>query len=138
MSADSSWDVQTGVFTCLTGNAALTALLADGGNSVLDHVPSGTVFPYVVLGESQLRLLETQGNSGSAITLVLHSYSRSAGMKELKNIMSRIYEALHYTSFTVPNQTLVLCQCLGAESVLEEDGLTRHGIQRFQIICEPA
>ena len=138
MSADSSWDVQTGVYARLTGTAALTALLAEGEDSILDHVPAGTVFPYVVMGESEVRPLDTQRGFGNDLTLTLHSYSRSLGMKEIKEIMEKIYEALHETSFTVPNQTLILCRFLGADTLLSEDGLTRHGIQRFQIITEPA
>jgi hypothetical protein len=138
MSADGVWDVQTGIYNHLTGNSGLTVLLADGANSVLDHVPSGTAFPYVVIGESSARPMDSQGVSGSDVTLTIHSYSRGSGMQQVRRIMSAIYDVLHNASFAVPNQILILCQCLGAETALEGDGLTRHGIQRFQIITEPA
>lgn len=134
MSADSGWDVQSGIFSRLTGTAAVTTLLAGG---VLDHVPPGTAFPYVVLGETASSPMDSQGVSGSDITMTLHTYSRGGGMKEAKQIMSAIYDALHNASFSVPNQTLVLCRYIDAETSLEADGLTRHGRQRFQIITEP-
>ncbi|MFH1158060.1 MAG: DUF3168 domain-containing protein [Pseudomonadota bacterium] len=138
MSVDSCWDVQTGVFTRLTGNTALTALLANGANSVLDHVPAGTAFPYIVIGESMSKPLGGQRVSGNDMTLTIHSYSRGSGMQEIRGIMSAVYDALHTVSFTVPNQILVLCQCVDSGTGLENDGMTRHGVQRFQIITEPA
>lgn len=138
MSSDSTWDVQAGVFTRLTGVSALTSLLANGAGSVLDHVPAGTAFPYVVIGETSSQPLDSQEVSGNDVTLTLHTYSRGSGMQQVKHIMSAIYDALHHASFSVPNQVLVLCQCLGAETSLTEDGVTRHGIQHFQIITEPA
>jgi hypothetical protein len=138
MSVDSAWDVQSGVFTCLSGSTALTSLLASGANGVLDHVPAGTVFPYVVLGETSARPMDSQRISGNEITVTIHAYSRGSGMHQLKNIMSAVYDALHDVSFSVPNQVLVLCQCLDTATLLEGDGLTRHGIQRFKIITEPA
>lgn len=138
MSADSLWDVQTGVYARLTGAAGLTALLAGGAAGVRDHVPPGTAFPYVVLGEAAARPLDTQDTSGNDIALTLHIYSRGAGMKETKNIMAAIDAALHNAAFAVPNHTLVLCRRLEAAVSLESDGLTRHGVQRFQLITEPA
>jgi hypothetical protein len=145
MSADSLWDVQTGVYTRLTGTSGLTALLANGAGSILDHVPTGTAFPYVVLGTAQSVPLDTQGVSGNEVTLTIDAYSRATGMDELRHIMSQIYNALHNASFTVPNQVLVQCQCLGSETALEADGLgryeqnavVRHGAQRFRIVTEP-
>ena len=137
MSAESIWDAQGGVFTRLAGVAALTSLLAAGANSILDHVPAGTVFPYVVLGEASSTPVDSQRTSGNDVTVTIHTYSRGFGMKQAKQIMLAIYDALHNVAFAVPNQTLVLCQCLDAHTLLEGDGLTRHGIQRFQLITDP-
>ena len=137
MSAESTWDVQTGVFSCLTGDVPLTALLSSGADSILDHVPAGTSFPYVVIGEARAKPMNTQAVSGNDITLTIHAYSRGSGMQQVRKIMAAIYDALHHASFSVQNQVLVLCQCLESETRLEEDGITRHGIQHFQIITEP-
>lgn len=137
MSAHSLWDVQGGVYACLSGDTALAALLPAGGG-IFDHVPPQTAFPYVVIGDSAARPLDAQGAAGHDISLALHVYSRGAGMKELRQIMAAIYDALHDADFDVPNQTLALCLCQSAETTLEGDGVTRHGILRFQIITEPA
>jgi hypothetical protein len=136
MSADSSWDVQTGVFSRLTATSALTSQLAGGASGILDHVPQGTLFPYVVLGEMNAQPADSQRVFGNEVTLALHTYSRGAGMQQARHIMSAIYDALHHASFSVPNQTLILCQWLDSETKLEDDGITRHGIQHFQLITE--
>jgi len=138
MSADSSWDVQSGVYTLLTTTSALTALLAAGAGSILDHVPAGTAFPYVVLGETHCRPMDSHAFSGNEVTLTLHTYSRGVGMQETRSIMAAMYDALHNADFAVPNQVLVLCQSIESTTALEDDGLTRHGVQRFRLVTEPA
>ena len=145
MSADSLWDVQTGVYAVLTGASGLTALLVNGADSILDHVPPGTDFPYVVLGAAQSVPLDTQGISGNEVTLTIDTYSRATGMNEVRHIMSQIYDALHNAAFAVPNQMLVQCRCLESATDIQADGagrfqqdaIMRHGVQRFRIITEP-
>jgi len=133
MSADSSWDVQSAVFAVLSGNAALTSLLANGANSVCDHVPQGTAFPYIAIGETNTA--EIEGGAFSVI-FSIHTYSKSSGMNETKQIMSAIYDCLHDADFAIPNQNLVLCLMQSSSAELESDGKTRHGIQQFKIITE--
>ncbi len=138
MSALSLWDVQSGVYSRLTGHAALTALLPAGANGIFDHVPQQTAFPYVAIGETASRPLDTQGGHGHDTSLSIHVYTRSAGMRDLRRIMAAAYDALHDADFTVPDQVLALCRCQSIESAIEGDGITRHGILRFRIITEPA
>jgi len=137
MSIDSTWDVQSAVFTKLTADSVLTSLLADGANGILDHVPSGTNAPYVVLGETRSEPMDTSATSGYEVVLTIHTYSRELGMGEARQIMSAIYNSLHRVSFAVSNQNLILCRLLDTETRLEADGQTRHGIQRFLIVTEP-
>lgn len=138
MPSDGAFDVQKAVYDRLSATPGLTALLAAGASGVFDHVPRGSVFPYVAIGEMRLQPLDTQGGFGSDITLSIHSYSRGAGHKEAREITSAIYDALHEAEFSVANRTLVLCRLSGAASFMESDGETYHGLQRFQIITEPA
>ena len=137
MSADSAWDVQTAIYARLAGAAALTLQLAAGAAGVCDHVPQGMAFPYVVLSGLQAQPGDTQQTHGYDITLSVASFSRGEGMKELRGVMAAIYDALHDANFTVPNQTLILCRQVSSETQLEQDGITRAGLQRFRIITEP-
>lgn len=136
MSLESSWDVQTAVYSRLTGISALTDLLAEGADSILDHVPPGTAFPYVVIGEMTTRPFDTQTHQGCDLALALHAYSQGSGMKEVKSIVSALTDALHDQVFVVPNQTLILCQKTDTSMTLEQDGVTRHGVIRLRIITE--
>ena len=137
MTADSAWDVQAALYSRLTGASALTLLLPAGAGGVCDHVPQGLAFPYVVLSSLQAEPDDTQQTHGYDITVSIASYSRAEGMKELRGIMAVIYDTLYDASFTVPNQSLILCQQLSSETQLEADGITRAGLQRFRIITEP-
>ncbi len=136
MSVDSTWDVQSSLFTRLSADENLTGLLANGTNSVLDHVLSGTLFPYVVLGETRATPLDTSASAGYEVVISIHTYSKGVGMNEARQIMASIYDCLHRADFEVPNQTMVMCKLLDTEARLDVDGKTRHGIQRFQVITE--
>lgn len=138
MPRPNTWNVQAGIYTCLAATSNLTDLLADGTQSVCDHVPAGAVFPYIVIGDMSSRPLDTQRYQGRETTATIHSYSRAAGMKELKSIMIAVQEALHDVDFSVNDETLVLCQEISSDNFLDSDGETRHGVQRFRIITEHA
>jgi hypothetical protein len=134
MPQDSLWPVQAAIYGVLAGAAPLTAQLADGADSVFDHVPQGSAFPYIVLGESAAQPLETQTGGGYDTTIDIHAYSRSLGMKEAKAIMAAISSALHQQDFAVTGQRLVFCRLQSQQ--LRQEGETRHGVQRFRIITE--
>ncbi len=130
-------NLQSAVYDRLITNAPLTALLAAGTASILDHVPAGTEFPYVALGEMTQTALRTQNGTSHDIHLNIHSYSRYYGFAEIQNIMAAIAAALENADFPVDAYQLVLCQSLEAATLLESDGATRHGILRFRIILDP-
>jgi len=138
MTAYSLWPAQVAVHTLLSGYAPLVALLPEGATAIYDHVPQGRVFPYIVIGDIAARPFETQTSEGHDITLTLHSYSRYRGMKEAEALMTALHDALHRIDFTIEGQTLIYCAETGAECQLDADGETRHGIQRFRLITEPA
>jgi len=137
MSADSQWDVQTSLYTTLSSDATLTALLANGAGSVLDYIEEDTSFPYVVISDSKTKPFDTQLGYGVDMTVSIHSWSRYKGLKETKQIMSAIYDALHDMDLVIPNQTTILSYFESSENKLGKDGITRHGIQKFRIVTEP-
>lgn len=138
MTQDSAWAVQAAVYTALCAHAPLTGLLAAGANSVFDHVPQGSAFPYIVLGDMKASPLETQGDGGYDIIIDVLCYSKGAGMKEAKAVMAAVFDALHEQEPAAAGQTTVLCRLLDAETALMPDGETRRGLQRFRIVTEPA
>lgn len=138
MPQDSAWAVQAALYTRLCAASAVTALLAAGAGSVFDHVPPGSAFPYIALGDMAAQPLETQTGGGHDITLDIHVFSRAPGMKETRAIMAALSALLHEQDFAVTGQNLILCRMAAQDTRLEADGETRHGTQRYRIITEPA
>ena len=138
MTAYSIWPAQKAVYALLAAHAPLLALLPPGQPAIFDHVPEATPFPYIVIGDIAARPFDTQATQGHDITLQLHSYSRSRGMKEAEALMTAMFDALHRMDFAIEGQSLIYCAATESECRLEADGETRHGLQRFRLITEPA
>lgn len=137
MSLETFWHVQTALHDRLAGYAPLTALLAAGAQSVLDHVPHETPFPYIVMGEMAARPLSALDDAPYEIDMTIHIYSQTAGMREAKRIMSAVNAALQSGGINVAGHVMVLCRALESETRLENDGITRHARMRFRLIVEP-
>ena len=130
MSADSSWELQQAIFTALTGDAPLMAMIT----GVHDHVPQDTAFPYVTVGGGTVRAWGAAGVDGVEATLILHAWSRSRGRKEVKQIMGEIHRIVHDADLTVTGHALVWLRFAFSETLLDMDGLTNHGFMRFRAL----
>lgn len=130
--ADASWPLQQAVFSALSGDATLSAMVS----GVFDHVPEGQAFPYVTIGESSAADFSTKTEAGQEHTMTIHAWSRERGRKETKQILARIYDLLHDQALSVAGFTNVLTRYVSAETVLEEDGLTHHGRARYRLITQ--
>lgn len=143
------FELQIAIFTRLSAFTALTDLLADdvdgSGPAVYDHVPqevsddsdqdSGN-FPYVRVGEFTAIPFDTHDSQGSDNTITIHSWSRYRGMSEIKRIQRQVYLALHRFGLVVTGVDMIDCQWESADVFLDDDGLTRHGVQRFRIMLD--
>ena len=126
--------LQQGIFSTLS-----SATLADvSGTSitsrVFDDVPEGTAYPYLVIGEETATNIDTKDKEAHEHTLTFHVWSQYRGRKEIKNIMSQIYTALHNSDITVSGATLVNIRHEFENTLLESDGITRHGVMRFRAV----
>ena len=130
--SDHSFELQKTIFTTLNSDNAITSTFSA---TVHDHVPQGTSFPYIVIGE------ETMTDESSAktldfnnFTLTIHIFSRNRGRKEAKQIMARIYELLHNQNLSVTGANHINTRFEFSDVIKENDGLTYHGVQRFRTI----
>lgn len=137
MPQDPQWAVQTALYSRLCADTGVTGLLAAGAGGVFDHVPQGSPFPYIALGDSQARPHETQDGGGHDITLDIHSFSRLPGMKETRALQSALMAALHEADFAVTGHRLILCRVVAQAARLAADGETRHGTLTLRIVTEP-
>ena len=138
MTADSQLAVQAAILTTLQGAGSLTMLLAGGASSIFDHVPQDSAYPYVVIGEATARDFDCKSSDGMEQTLTIHTWSRYRGLRETKQIMAAIVEALDQEALTITGHNLVLLRFEFSATFLDPDGLTRHGVQRFRAITQRA
>ena len=104
-------EVAVGLYTKLTGNSALTALLASGTAGVYEgHAPQDASLPYVVFNTQSPSVPRYVGNSGTAwedgvyqVQGVTEGWSRSSA----GTIASKIDLALNAQTLTVTGFTNV-------------------------------
>lgn len=106
--------------------------------TVYDDVPVDAPFPYVVIGEDTHIPFDTDDSLGSESTLTLHVWSRYRGKKEAKEIQALIYDALTRQPLALDAHELITIEFEYSEVVLDPDGITRHGVQRFRALIEQA
>lgn len=128
--SDHSLELQKSIFNALDGDSTLQSLVTD----VYDFVPESTAFPYVKIGEETSIDNGTKTLQGNEHTLVIHTFSRYRGSKEVKEIMSRIFALLHESSLSVSGASLVNLRFEFSDVIKENDGFTSHGIQRFRAV----
>jgi len=108
--------------------------------AIYDHVPQNVdekaKFPFVVIGDDTAVDFDTDDSVGSEATITIHAWSRQRGRLEAKNIQREIYNALNRHELDVDGRHTVDCIYEYAESILEQDGITRHGVIRFRITTE--
>lgn len=140
MAKDSSWPLQQAIYDALKTDATLIALLAEGASGVYDHVPQDSDFPYVAIGESDQRPgeLETKTEDGFEERVTIHTWTRTFGKNEVKNIMAAVLDALDKAALSVTGYTLVDLRFDFGTVMIEDDGVTRHGVQRFRAWTAPA
>ena len=119
--------LQTSVYNALTGNSSLTSSVT----GIYDFVPENTSFPYVKVGDQTIVDDGTKDKKGSDFTLIVHTFSRYRGSKEIKEIMSLVYGILHESSLTISGASNNM-RFEFSDIIKEPDGLTTHGVQRFK------
>lgn len=145
MSAE--YEIQKSVYLALRASTNLSALLAKDVNdktksAIYDNVPeavdsgSDSVFPYVTIGDDTALEWDTDTSVGKEATLTIHSWSRYRGRKEVKQIQGAIYDVLHLSNLIITGYYSVLMRSEYSETLVDPDGLTRHGVQRFRLIME--
>lgn len=132
--------LQTAIYSALTGDAALMALV----NGVYDQVPQDDIdasvaanYPYVVIHGQQLNNNDTDTEEGFDGTVTIHTWSQSYGNKESYEVMQAVYRALHRVNLSVVGYGLSTIHQEYSELMRDPDGITRHGVQRFRVILEP-
>ena len=132
----SDWPLQKAVFALLDGDSTLDALI--GNNRIFDRVPDEQAFDYVVIGGFTASDLSTFGKLIEDVTFQIDVWSQKGGKKTCALIQDRLDTLVNRASLDLSADGFRLLSVLREfrESLLDPDGLTYHGIQRFRAMVE--
>jgi Protein of unknown function (DUF3168) len=133
LSADSSWALQQAVYAALAAAPAVKALIGDPAR-LFDHVPAEAAFPYLCFGSASAADWSTKSFAGCEAEITLHAWSRARGAKEAKLILAAVHAVLHDAALAVPGHNLALLRFRAGTVLLDEDGLTWHGVARYRAL----
>ena len=134
MTLSPAWDLQTALWSALTGDAELVGAL--GGARIYDHVPQSADFPFVTLGEIRTNDWSTQSAKGHEHFLTLHAWSRARGRKEVQAVMAVLDRLLDGAALTLQDHALVNFSLVFWDARRDRDGETYHGVMRFRAVTE--
>lgn len=133
--SDALFAVQDAVYVLLAGNASMQALLGAPAR-IYDHAPPDAAFPFVTLGAAEAQAWDDKTGFGARQIMALHVWSRYRGRKEALAILNAVHALLHYGNLTVTGHNAVACRWRDSAIMLDDDGLTYHGIAHYQITTQ--
>ncbi len=123
--------IQTKLFELLNADTPLTDLI----QGIFDNVPDNQTFPYVTIGEISMNHMGGYEFDGFDGDYVVHVWSRARGRKETQLILNRLYTLLHTTDLTLADGfNTMVNTCDVNEILIDPDGVTYHGIQRYRLM----
>lgn len=123
--------IQTKLFEILNGDSDLTNLI----QGVFDNVPDNQTFPYVTVGEISMSHMGGFSFDGFDGDYTIHTWSRARGRQSSQLILNRIYTLLHTTKLSLADGfNTMVNTCELNEILLDPDGVTYHGVQRYRLM----
>ncbi len=148
--ASMSKDIQKAVYTALTDDSTLTGLLADHNKftgsptpaAIYGYMPQAedmgdnSLYPMITIGEDSILDWSTDSESGAAVTITIHIWSRANGWKESKQIEGAVYDVLHRASLSLDNYTFIGMDYESSEHIRDPDGQTLHIAMDFRALID--
>lgn len=144
-------ELQRAIYAHLVAYPDLDALLPRavgprGGSlaqpAIYDHPPQAidadadAAMPYVLIGDDTAIPWDTETSVGVEATLTMHVWSRYRGRLEVKKIQAELYNALHRAAIPLSGGYVIESSYEYGETIAEDDGMVRHGIQRFRVFAD--
>ena len=133
-------------FELVTQKAVYEALVANAdiiANSipVYDAVPQpetveNSQYPYITIGEDNHNSIDTDTENMNQVSITVNVWSRQLGRAETKRIQGYIYDTLHRARLEQNGFNFVNIMQDSSTSFYDADGITRHGVQTFNLIIE--
>lgn len=126
------WDIQVAVYSRLTSDATLMALVT----GVYDEPPESANMPFVHIGE----MIETPRNMlaqhGRSTLMTLHVWTSGRSNKSGLAIAKRVTELLDRWEMTVPGQHVVSVKYEFSQTLRDPKPEVRHIPIRFRVTTE--
>lgn len=132
---DASYNLQRALYAWLRSDGGLKTLLGDPPR-IYDAPPLGAVFPYVTIGEARERPLAGI-DGGLEHELRFYAFSKYAGRREVKRIISAIYDALQDATFTLEDHHLISLRFVFSDVFARQDGESFSAVTRFRAVTQP-
>jgi|TARA_R100000455_G_C6273261_1_gene130649 hypothetical protein len=128
-----SFELQKAVFSALNGGS-ITDASGSAITGVFDDVPTDTAYPYIRIGEETLADNSSKDKDIFEHTLTIHIWSQYRGNRDIKDIMKQVHDLLHDSSLSVSGASMVNMRQEFHTTLIEGDGITRHGVMRFRAV----
>jgi hypothetical protein len=122
--------VQTAIYSRLTGDATLMALI----NGVYDFVPDNKAFPFVTIGMADWTDRGSHTTEGYTGLVTVNSWTQARGRKTNLAILDEIDRLLHNVSLSVSGWGVISLRRDMTTVLVEDDAVTYHGIIRFKFL----
>jgi len=127
-------EAQKTIYTLLNSDVTLTGLI--GANKILDHVPDNSPYPYITI---RIKPWADRGNhdyEGLQCAFQINVWYRDAGRgdKEVQLIQKRIDELLHNKDICIDGWSVIALRRSTIDILDEPDGVTKHGVQIFNLL----
>lgn len=118
---------------------ALTAIGIRAYDSAQQQADGGStaVFPYVEVGAIVMSPMDAKEKNGFDFVARLHTRSRSASMKEAKDIQAAMYAELHHGDLSITGFRCILLRRETSDVTRAADG-SFHGICEYRGLIEAA
>lgn len=126
--------VQEAIYSKVSGIAGLGAEVYE------QYAPQNVAdYPFVVITPIRTVDNSTQGEvSALEATFSIHIFSKSKSSIETATIQKLIYDNLHLaTDLSPTGYDVSIIRQESSIIELDQDGITRHGVQNFEIVFEP-
>lgn len=131
---DRTLPVLKAMVAALKGDAGVAAIV---GDRVYDRAPQSVTFPMVSLGPTYAQpAIETIGGEGWEVSVTLDLWTRGGGRAVAASLMAAAVDALHNADIALDAGTTVLCRLESQHVMMEQDGVTHHGIQRWRVLTD--
>jgi hypothetical protein len=127
--------VQKAVFKALSEDTNLLTLVP----SIFDFVSDEHPFPYIQVGEADAGDWGTQSDTGIDTIITVNTWYRASpgqarGRARVRAIQAEIFRILHLRDLEIAGASTLVARRQFSNVLVEDDGVTYHGVCRFRFM----